>query len=309
MFVESTLKNINDPLRPGSCSYKQMYSYWINTLAERCMRLFVWDGIEKFPQKQIERPLLFNGSCGVTKFRKVVTPFFGMYSGEPTVFYDTWGSYTINSPIYTATKTVDKNIVVIENNACRNALYPLIHKYACMLAQTEVSYIVACVNSRKKTGIPVGSTTNSIAAIKAYESDVYNGHIGAINDPAFSGVQFIMPPSGSETNLKDFIEARDNLLQDFYCDIGVKSTRAKKGNMIAEEINSNDCMLLLNISDMLSCRKAGAEAVNKMFGTNWTVDIAPEIKKIMESEENKDDNSQRPVENNQRTTDVTSGDV
>ena len=44
--------------------------------------------------------------------------------------------------------------------------------------------------------------------------------------------------------------------------------------MIQEEVEANDSMLLLNISDMLDSRKKGAEKVNTMYGTNWSVKLA-----------------------------------
>ena len=43
-------------------------------------------------------------------------------------------------------------------------------------------------------------------------------------------------------------------------------------DMIQEEIQANDSMVLLNISDMLESRKRGCEMVNNLFGTNWTVE-------------------------------------
>ena len=39
---------------------------------------------------------------------------------------------------------------------------------------------------------------------------------------------------------------------------------------------------------MLEQRKLGCERVNDIFGTNWSVDIAPEIKIIMEEGGNED---------------------
>ena len=51
----------------------------------------------------------------------------------------------------------------------------------------------------------------------------------------------------------------------------------KKSNTVVDEITSDTSMLLYNISDMLKEREKGAEAVNKMFGTNWRVRISDEI--------------------------------
>ena len=43
------------------------------------------------------------------------------------------------------------------------------------------------------------------------------------------------------------------------------------------EVEADTSLLLLNLSDMIHYREKGAEEVNKMFGTNWTVHIAEEI--------------------------------
>jgi hypothetical protein len=45
-------------------------------------------------------------------------------------------------------------------------------------------------------------------------------------------------------------------------------------------------MLLLNISDMLDSRKRGAEKVNNLFGTNFSVELAKEIQYTAEGPEN-----------------------
>ena len=43
------------------------------------------------------------------------------------------------------------------------------------------------------------------------------------------------------------------------------------------EVEADTSLLLLNLSDMIESRKKGADKVNKMFGTNWSVHIAEEI--------------------------------
>lgn len=43
-------------------------------------------------------------------------------------------------------------------------------------------------------------------------------------------------------------------------------------------------MLLLNLNDMLAMRQKGAEAVNKLYGTNWSVDLAEELKYLKEDD-------------------------
>ena len=54
--------------------------------------------------------------------------------------------------------------------------------------------------------------------------------------------------------------------------------------MIEEEVAANDSMLLLNLNDMLAARQKGCEAVNSLFGTNWSVDVAEELKYLKEDD-------------------------
>ena len=49
--------------------------------------------------------------------------------------------------------------------------------------------------------------------------------------------------------------------------------------------------------DMLNSRQEGCKEVNRIFGTNWSVDLAPEVKMIMdEGRSEEDENSERTVQ-------------
>ena len=67
----------------------------------------------------------------------------------------------------------------------------------------------------------------------------------------------------------------------------------KRANVVTPEITANDGLLQLNISDMLKERQEGAERVNKLYGTNWSVKIADEIQYGEENEQN--DNAESNV--------------
>ena len=55
------------------------------------------------------------------------------------------------------------------------------------------------------------------------------------------------------------------------------------------EVEADTSLLLLNLSDMIDCRKKAADEVNKKFGTNWSVHIAKEIDYSVENERYKFD--------------------
>jgi len=291
MFVDDTLKN--DPnirkLCKSSTTFVAGYNYWIEILFERAMRLFVWKGNDEgsanCPRKEIEKILLFNGTAGFTKFKNKVTVFSGGFAGTPTVYFDEFKQYTVYSPIYSKILNVDKDIVVMNNNSCRNSLYPLCHRYAMMLSHVEVTFVNTLINGRNTGGVPIASTRSQQESIRNFRNGLCNGNVDSILDPAFSGVDFKGINAQQIINVKDLIEVRENLLNSFYQDIGVKTSYNKKGNMIEEEVEANNSMLLLNLKDMLDSRKEGCEKINKMFGTNFSVDIAEELKYVEEDNE------------------------
>lgn len=294
MFVKDYFdKNTNaKKLCMSSTTFAAGYKYWVEILFERAMRLFVWSNNEdssiNCPQKEIEATLLMNGTAGFTKYKGKVTVFNGVFAGEPTEYYDEFKKYSVYSPVFSKILTVGKDVSVMNNNSVRNSLYPLVHRYAIMLSHTEVTFVNTLINGRVGQGFPIASTNAQKVAIENFRNSLCNGKVESILDPAFSGVDFKGVPSNSIINIKDLYEVRENILNSFYQDIGVKTSYNKKGNMIVEEVQANDSMLLLNLHDMLYSRQKGCELVNKMFGTNLTVDIAEELK--YDEEEKSDGN-------------------
>lgn len=262
-------------LRAHSNTYKISYNFWIDNLFERAMRLFVWEcnGVE---QKEIESRLLLNGSCGVTDKFGDIAVFYGSITGV-TEYYDEGTDYNIYSPKHAEMLKIDKDVVVISNNSLRNALYPLIHQYAVMLAHTDVTISTTLVNMRDTGGTPVAGTAKVSESIKQYRRAMFEGKIGTIIDPAFINAKFVDSHTNVNTNIKDLVETRRNLLNDFYSDIGVKTAWNKKGNMIVEEVEADTPMLLLNISDMLEERRKGCERVNAKYGVKWSVKLNSEL--------------------------------
>lgn len=281
MFLHNYFNNNKNAksLSKTSGTFEAGYDYWSEALFERTMRIFVWKKTISVPPKEIESPLIIDGTCGVSnKYKGNIAAFHGAFGGAPTVYYDDFKKYNVNSPVYSASLDVDKDVVVIDNNSARNSLYPLIHRYASMLSHVEVSLVNTLINGRDSGGIPIASTEAQKQSIENYRNALCNGKVSAILDPAFSGVQFLGINKNTTLQVKDLIEVRENLLNSFYHDIGVKTAWNKKGNMIVQEVQADNGMLLLNLSDMLNSRKIGADKVNKMFGTEWEVDIAEEIR-------------------------------
>ena len=282
MFLEEYVENKEGSkvlkLARESTTYNRGYMYWRDALFERVMRLFVWEGTGELKPKEIEQRLHIAGHCGITKINgeKELTAMFGTFYGV-TKYIDEFTNYMVRCPIYSGKRTIGKDVVVINNNSLRNATYYLIHHYAVLLAHTEVTLVNELVNARDSGGIPIASTEKQKASILDYQGKVYNGQYGVVSDMGMLGVNYAGTDRKTAQNIIDIMEVREKLIKSFYSDIGVRSAFEKRNNTVQAEVEADTSLLLLNLSDMLDCRKKACEEVNDMFGTNWSVHVAEEI--------------------------------
>lgn len=261
-----------------SSTFNAFYEYWREILFERVMRLFVWENTDEVMPKEIEQRLLLQGHCGIIRFEKdnELTAMFGHFYGV-TKYIDEWSNYTVRCPIYSGSREIGKDIVVINNDSLRNPVYPLVHHYAVLLGHIEVTLINCLVNARDAGGVPVATTEKQKQSIAEYQGKIFNGQYGVVTDIGNLGMEYAGTDRKTGQDLMDIIETREKIIKSFYSDIGVRSAFEKRNNTVMAEVEADTSLLQLNLSDMLKQRKNGAEAVNKMFGTNWSVHIAKEI--------------------------------
>lgn len=271
-------------LDKASCTYSVMYKYWRNSLFERVMRLFVWEDTGDLDPKEIEQRLILKGHVGICeipkdkrKFQKDgVIAMFGTLYGY-TEYIDEFTNYMVHSPVYSGSKTIGKDIVVINNNALRNPTYDLIHHYATLLGHTEVSLINLLINARDSGGVPVVATEKQKASVREYQNQLFNGQYGIVTDIGNLGINYMGSDRHTNQEIMSIMETREKLIKSFYSDIGVRSSFEKRNNTVQAEVEADTSLLLLNLSDMLKQREDGCEQVNEMFGTNWSVHVAEEI--------------------------------
>lgn len=269
-----------------SCTFNAFYEYWRDELFERIMRLFVWENtytlednrVVGIKPKEIEQRLLLQGHCGISVLQgeTELTAFFGNYFGVDK-YLDEKPNYMIRCPIYSGSRTIGEDIVVIDNNSLRNPAYDLVHHYALLLAHAEVTLIHVMVNARDAGGVPVATTEKQKQSITQYQGKMFNGQYGVVTDIGNIGLQYVGSDRKTTQNIVDIHMIREKLLKAFYSDIGVRAAFEKRSNSVEAEVEADTSLLLLNLADMIACRQKGAEAVNDMYGTNWSVHIAEEI--------------------------------
>lgn len=279
-------------------TYSAFYFYWRDELFSRVMRLFK-ENTDPIKPKEIEIRLAMIGHCGIAIMPRdnELTAFFGTFSGV-SKYFDEKPFYCVTSPIWSKTLKIGREVEVIDNNELRNPLYGMIHHYAQILAHIEVTFIDTCVNARMAGGIPVATTEKQKTSILDFLGKVFNGQRNVVTDIGNLGLDVIGASTSTTQPIEALWNARTRVLSSFLSDIGVKSGVDKRSNTVTDEINSDTPSLLINLNDMLNSRKEGFERVNKHFGTNWTVEINPDLNYINEFISPETDFDKREVKEN-----------
>mgnify|MGYP004439337715 FL=1 len=153
-------------------------------------------------------------------------------------------------------------------------MLPQFKKYATGLVENELSMNIASINSRIISLISA-SDDRTLKSAEAYVKHIYDGDLSVVSEDAFlDGIKVQPYAKATNDTLSKLIEYNQYLKASWFNDIGLNANY----NMKREAINSNesqlnDDMLFPTVDDMLERRKEGIEKVNKMYGTNITVEL------------------------------------
>lgn len=273
-------------IQQSETTYPRYYQYWRDILFSDVMHLFVWSGMDKVMQKEIEMRLILQGNCGITKINneQELTAMFGNFYGV-SKYFDEKPFYMVRCPVYSGSRKIGTDICVIDNNKLRNPTYEIIHHYATLLAHTEVTMINTLVSARDAGGSPIARTEKAKASIEQYQSQVYNGRYGVILDSAMVGVDYGGNDKHTTQKVTDINVVKERILKDFYSKIGLKTGFEKRANIVTEELTADSDFLSFNLNDMLESRKEGCKKVNSLYGTNWSVELSEQVANLQDEME------------------------
>ena len=267
----------------GGCDYnfsnkKNCVNTHIRYMLNRTQSMFKWDGLpETIPQRDLELIIQCNGCAAFYKHKGELYAFSGGLGGEPNPYYMPT-IFTIANPALklSVSAKIDRDCVIVPNDAMYLGLLPLFAKYATSLTENELSIMVALINSR----IPALISSDNDGATKSaekYISDIKDGKLGVIASQAFfDGIK--TQPYGATSNsntITNLIESQQYIRATWFNDLGLNANY----NMKRESINSgesqlNDDALLPLVDNMLECRKIAVRKINAMFDTSISVDFA-----------------------------------
>ena len=250
---------------------KQIISQMLN----KTITIFKYGNLpETITDKDIEIITQVNGYSIWKEVDGKLYVFYGSLGGEPNPYYLPTLAIIANPALrYNASLKIDEECVVMLNDYLYTGLMPLFNKYGSLLTEAEISLKYAIINARVPALLQ-SDNDNTYKSAQEFFSKIEKGDgYGIIaSKEFFEGIKsqdFYKQPY-----IKDLIESIQYIKANWYNEIGLNA----QFNMKREALNSaettlNDDILHPTIDVMLECRKKAVEKINKMFGTNITVEL------------------------------------
>lgn len=250
---------------------------YINYMTIRLQKMFKYTNLpETIPREMLEYYLMINGTCFITKHEDGnLYAFTGSFGGEPDPYYKPT-KYIVANPALKLSKEFDINSdgVLIRNDSIWQGLYPLMARYASLMAENILTLRSADVMLRVIAMLTAPDDKTKIAA-ETYLKKLENGEFGVIAENRFfEGVKMQSPPSNNGSYLTQFIELHQYLKGSFYNEVGLNANFNMKREALGDgESSLNEDSLLPLCDEMLRCRQEDIQKVNEMFGTDITVEF------------------------------------
>lgn len=278
---------------------KRNADYYILYMLNRTQSIFEYSGLpENITSKAIETLLQIGGYGGVTEHNGELYILGGGLGGKPDVNYEPTILTVANPALkYSANLEIGKDCVVIKNDSFYAGLYPLLSKYATLLAENDITLYVKDILSRVPFLLSAADDRTMKSAEK-FISDIINGKIGIIGENFVMEDLKVSPTGNLNLNITDSIELHQYLKAGLYNDIGLQCNyNMKRESLNSSETTSDNAVLLPLIDDMLKNRQEGITKVNEKYGTNITVDLSSAWEDIQEESEVIENDKQYPIEN------------
>ena len=261
----------NNILNDKELIKKQIISQMLN----KTITIFKYGNLpETITDKDIEIITQVNGYSIWKEVDGKLYVFYGSLGGEPNPYYLPTIAIIANPALrYNASLKIDEECVVMLNDYLYTGLMPLFNKYGSLLTEAEISLKYAIINARVPALLQ-SDNDNTYKSAKEFFDKIEKGDgYGIIaSKEFFEGIKsqdFYKQPY-----IKDLIESIQYIKGSWYNEIGLNA----QFNMKREAINSaestlNEDILYPAVDVMLQCRKKAVEKINKMFGTNITVEL------------------------------------
>lgn len=298
---EDIVKKITEDVEINSTSLTSLFKYWFNFFYEKIIRIFEYDNLP-FPFQELEGTCMISGKNFMAYDNKYgfvtrngsiygVTPYPDVFTHVLYVMPNVGGTGTISGK-----KKIGVDAVVLYNTATSLSFVPFLNRYASLATHFDLTLKSLLIDVRYPDAFTT-SDENSRDSINEYFNLKYDGKAGVILDEtlftATTGTINLNANKHPSSDVRTIIDSQNELLRNFYRDIGLRWIKDKRANVISDEVEGNDAVLLFNISDMLYQRQKFVDECNRVFKNKLTAPITVKLNSsfIQEGSENSEKNN------------------
>lgn len=279
------MKSINTQFEYLGLDDKAKYNYQnksenvnnkIRYMLDRSFMMFKYHDLpDTIPYVELEKILQINGFAIITKVNDKLYAFNGGLGGVPDEYYRPT-EVVVNNPYlnYNKTLKINEDCILIKNDSCKMGLIPMYAKYCTQLSETEITLFMALVNKRIQSFI-TASDDNTKKSAEEFIKKIIDGDLSVIGtSQLFDSFNTHDATERNSKTLTEIYEILKYIKGDMFNEIGLSSyNNVKKERVSNAELELNSDNLYPLVDDMLENRRTAIEAVNKMFGTNITVEL------------------------------------
>lgn len=268
---------------------KEIVKHFIDTFFRISSKMFEVKGLpDTIPSELVVLKTQLYGFQVVDKVKGDLYSFYAGLGGQLDANYQPTIATIANPWLhYSATRTIDKECVLVRNDYLMTGLLANHRLYATNIADTFITLNKSLINARVEN-IPTATDSNQAMAWTTYFKNLEDGNpLGAIVDTNFfKDVKSLPFNTQAMNNIKASLEAYMFLKGSFFNSIGLQSAFNSKREYVSEsETSLNDQTLTPSVDDMLECQRKGWDKVNEMYGTHITIDLGSEWKRAKEERE------------------------
>lgn len=282
----------------GVCDVEQNFHCYFKLLTNKVLSLFKWENLPStIDQRFLMTQLILNGKVCWFSHNGNIYALNGAPGAEPNVYYEPTKFIVANPIIGSKTLTIrnldgsedvsklDGILMALTDidyeltPAVHGGLYGLIYQTAGLLADNISSLNVAQINGRAAVAFTADTEALASTAEEVLK-DIYEGKPYKVLSQDILNKITATPlgSSGQNNTIMTLIEARAQIWQGFYSELGI----GYAGNLKRERVNTAEVGLQkgnldINVYGMLKCLKEATERVNELFGTSISVDLNDEV--------------------------------
>ncbi len=241
----------------------------------RTAQMFKYTGLPStIPAYILEQQMQGLGHCIIAEKDYQFFSFTGGLGGLPDVYYR-GTEYVVANPGLDFDKIfkLDEDCVFCRNDHMITGLMPLHRRYATLLAENELSFYVALINSRLQW-LFNGSTDSDKLTADNLILDLERGNLHAVASSEFTGGIQLQPGAAyAAQTIREIIEAEQYIKASWYNELGLDSNyNMKRESLTMTESQMNTDALLPLIDDMFECRREMCKKLKDMYGLEVTVE-------------------------------------